>query len=604
MYSPVWISLKTALVATAITFCLGVSAAWQMAKYRGKIKSLIDAILTAPLILPPTVLGFLLLLVFGRNGLIGRLLDSFGIQVVFTWYATVIAAVVVSFPLMYKTALGAFQQTYSGNLIGCARTLGASETTIFWRIILPLAKPGLIVGILLAFARAMGEFGATLILAGSIPGKTQTIPIAIFFAAESGAMDEALKLVVILLVICLSIISGANYWQDVGQWSNGNNRERVKGRAGNRAIKLPKDSEIWLEVNIQKQLPEFLLDVNFTIDRQQNPLGILGASGAGKSTLLRCIAGLETPDRGRIVFNHRILYDSAKRINLPPQERDVGLLFQDYALFPHLSVAENIAFGMSAKRSALAVREEVNRQLELVNLSQMGHYLTHQLSGGEKQRVALTRVLASQPKITLLDEPFSALDSNLKEELIALLHQRINNYAGLTLYVTHNLSQAYQLCPQLLIIDRGKAIAFDDRQNLINHPLNLPTAKIVGYRNFSTVSKIAPQTVRALDWQCDLKCDRPVSDRIEHVAIDSYAVNFVDHSKGVNVFPVWLVNRLELPNRVILYLKFNLATDNSSQHLEVDLSHNQWSKLTSRTFPWYIQLPPSKIVLLEQNSSF
>ena len=178
-----------------------------MSRYQGKGKGLIDGIFTAPLVLPPTVVGFLLLLALGKNGFLGQLLDLVGIRVIFTWYATVIAATVVAFPLMYKTALAAFQQNNS-NLIACARTLGASEITIFWRIILPLAKPGLIAGTLLAFARALGEFGATLMLAGSIPGKTQTIPIAIFFVAESGAMDRALWLVIILLFISLVVIMG------------------------------------------------------------------------------------------------------------------------------------------------------------------------------------------------------------------------------------------------------------------------------------------------------------------------------------------------------------------------------------------------------------
>ena len=400
MFSPVWISLKTAITATIITFGIGVFAAWWMANYRGKAKGLIDGILTAPLVLPPTVVGFLLLLALGKNGLIGKVLDLVGIRVIFTWYATVIAAVVVSFPLMYKTALTAFQHTYDGNLIACARTLGASETTIFWRITVPLAKPGLIAGTLLAFARALGEFGATLILAGSIPGKTQTIPIAIFFAAESGAMDRALGLVIILLIISMSVILGANYWQDAK--ATGQRKDpRLKGFA-KEALARNRNSQkapaISLEVNIQKQLPEFFLNIAFEIDSQQTPLGILGASGAGKSTLLKCIAGLETPDRGRIVLGDRILFDSAKGINLMPQERAVGLLFQDYALFPHLSVVENIAFGISAQESAFIVKQEVNKQLQQVNLSQMGKMMTHRLSGGEKQRVALARVLASKQR--------------------------------------------------------------------------------------------------------------------------------------------------------------------------------------------------------------
>lgn len=602
MYSPVWISLKTAFTATIITFFLGVFAAWRMARYQGKAKGLLDGILTAPIVLPPTVIGFLLLLALGKNSFIGKVLDLVGIRIIFTWYATVIAAVVVSFPLMYKTALAAFTETYDGNLIACARTLGASEATIFWRIIFPLAKSGLIAGTLLAFARALGEFGATLMVAGSIPGKTQTIPVAIFFAAESGAMDRALQLVIILLIISIGVMVGASYWQDLKIQSHGT---MARGRVENKHKRQQQSQtsrQIRLEVDIQKQLPEFLLNVAFTIDshnHQPVSLGILGASGAGKSTLLRCIAGLETPDRGRIAIGDRILFDSAKGINLTPQERRVGLLFQDYALFPHLSIAENIAFGMSAENSASEVKQKVNQNLSQVNLSQMGNLMTHQLSGGEKQRVALARLLASQPDITLLDEPLSALDTNLKKELTKLLQQQINNYSALSLYVTHNLSQAYQLCSQLLIIDRGKAIAFNDKKNIINHPPNLQTAKILGYSNFSAVRKIAPQTVRALDWQWNLKCDSNIPDSIEYIAVHSQAINFVDNDndKAVNMIPVELADYLELPDGVILYLKINSSSQRSNQPiLEANISCDRWNRLKSKAYPWYVQILPSKII--------
>jgi len=180
-FSPLWISLKTATIALIIIFFLGIAAAYWMLGYRGRWKSLIEAVFVAPLILPPTVLGFILLLLFGKNGPLGQLLDLFNFRIVFTWYAAIITATVVAFPLMYKTTLGAFEQV-DANLLQVARTLGASEGKIFWRLLLPLSFPGVLAGLTLAFARALGEFGATLMLAGNIPGQTQTIPMAIFFA--------------------------------------------------------------------------------------------------------------------------------------------------------------------------------------------------------------------------------------------------------------------------------------------------------------------------------------------------------------------------------------------------------------------------------------
>ena len=597
----VWISLKTAVVATIITFCLGVLAAWWMSRYQGKGKGLIDGIFTAPLVLPPTVVGFLLLLALGKNGFLGQLLDLVGIRVIFTWYATVIAATVVAFPLMYKTALAAFQQNNS-NFIACARTLGASEITIFWRIILPLAKPGLIAGTLLAFARALGEFGATLMLAGSIPGKTQTIPIAIFFVAESGAMDRALWLVIILLFISLVVIMGVNYWETRGEQFFAPRLFDKKSRGYSRTtLKESKQiPEIKLEVDIQKQLPDFLLDIAFTINSQQNPLGILGSSGAGKTTLLRCIAGLETPDRGVIVLNNRVLFDSAKRINLPPQERAVGLVFQDYALFPHLTVAENIAFGMSVTHSALVIEKEVTKQLQEVNLPLLYDRFPAQLSGGEQQRIALARALASNPAVTLLDEPFSALDTNLKARLIKLLHKRLTNYPGLTLYVTHNLAEAYYLCPQLLIIDRGKAIAFNQKQNVINHPPNLKTAQITGCNNFSRAKKISSQIITAIDWQCELQVEHPIPKNLSQIGIYAHVITFTKNESGINIFPVWLTKYSEFPNKVIAYLKLHSTINNAEDYqLEAEISLLEWQRLNKLAFPWHIHLSPLEIKMFD-----
>jgi molybdate transport system permease protein len=210
-WSPLWISLKTTLMATLITFFLGIAAAHWMVGTQSKGKELIDGLFTSPLVLPPTVVGFLLLLLFGANSPIGKFLKLLGITIIFSWPATVIAATVVAFPLMYQTARGAFEQIDT-NVLNAARTLGASEWRIFWQVILPLAWPGLLAGTILAFARALGEFGATLMLAGNIPGQTQTMPMAIFFAVEGGDMNQGLAWVLIILAISLGVITALNYW--------------------------------------------------------------------------------------------------------------------------------------------------------------------------------------------------------------------------------------------------------------------------------------------------------------------------------------------------------------------------------------------------------
>lgn len=210
-WSPLIISIKTTFVATGITFFIGTLVAWNVVKSNFKHKGLLDSIFTLPMVLPPTVLGFFLLIIFGKRGVIGSLLDKIDINIIFSWTATVLAAIVVSFPLMYKTAKGAFEQI-DKNIINAAKTMGVSELKIFLKIVVPLAWPGIAAGTVLAFARSLGEFGATLMIAGNIPGKTQTIPIAIYFSAEGGDMKTAMTWVMIVFTISLSTMILMNYW--------------------------------------------------------------------------------------------------------------------------------------------------------------------------------------------------------------------------------------------------------------------------------------------------------------------------------------------------------------------------------------------------------
>jgi molybdate transport system permease protein len=209
--SPVWISLATSIVATAITLILGVAAASWRERRTGTAYAIFDGIALLPLVLPPTVVGFLLLLLFGRHGPLGQLLLRIGVSIVFSWPATVIAAAVVSFPLMYLTARAAIAQV-DAPLLQAARTLGASEWRVFRRIVIPLAAPGLLAGTILSFARALGEFGATLMLAGDIPGRTETIPLAIYFAVEAGDMRRAIIWSVIDVTISLALLFALYYW--------------------------------------------------------------------------------------------------------------------------------------------------------------------------------------------------------------------------------------------------------------------------------------------------------------------------------------------------------------------------------------------------------
>ena len=210
-WSPLWISLETSITATAVTFVAGLAtAAWRQRR-TGPVTALVDGVCLLPLVLPPTVVGFFLLLLFGRHGPLGKLLLRLGATVVFSWPATVIAAAVVAFPLMYLTARAALEQVDS-RYVEAARTLGASEWRVFRAIALPLAWPGVLAGAILSFARALGEFGATLMLAGNIPGRTATIPIAIYFAVESDDVSRAMAWCAADVAISLALLGGLYYW--------------------------------------------------------------------------------------------------------------------------------------------------------------------------------------------------------------------------------------------------------------------------------------------------------------------------------------------------------------------------------------------------------
>ena len=599
--SPLWISLKSSAIATFFTFFLGIAAARWMLSTRIKGKALIEGIFISPLVLPPTVVGFLLLLLFGRNGAIGQLLLKFDLTIIFTWQAAVITATVVSFPLMYKTALGAFEQI-DANLLNAARTLGASEWEVFWRIMLPLAWPGIVAGTILAFARALGEFGATLMLAGNIPGQTQTIPMAIYFAVEAGDMRQAAIWVLIILSISLSVLTAVNFWTDLQRLSpklNPSHRlqSNIPKTASYLTTRPQKQPESGLFLNIFKPLSGFALDVGFDIGPEV--LGILGASGSGKSMTLRCIAGLETPSSGKIAVNGRVLFDSAQGINLPSKDRRIGFLFQNYALFPHLTVAENIAFGLqdlSESEQNLRVKE----QLISVQMSGMENRYPQELSGGQQQRVALARAIASCPELLLLDEPFSALDTHLRSQLERELMQTLANYQGITLFVSHNLEEVYRVCTNLLVLADGRPIAFDTKQNIFDRPRNFTVAQLTGCKNFCAAKPIAETVVEAIDWGCALTVVEPIPKSLVSVGIRAHQVSFVSGCDRENTFACWIASTVETPHRVTLYLKLHSPPhDSQDYHLQAEVFKEKWQAMKDNPFPWYVHFEPIRLILME-----
>jgi molybdate transport system permease protein len=605
--SPLWISLKVSAVATLITFFTGTAAAYGLLGYRGKWRSLLDALFISPLVLPPTVVGFILLQFFGNNGWAGQLLQSLNIEIIFTWYAGAIAATVVTFPLMYRTALGAFEQI-DRNLLHAARTLGASELRIFCQISLPLALPGVLAGATLTFARGLGEFGATLMLAGNIPGETETIPLAIYSAVEAGATDQAWFWSLIILCISLSAIMTINLLLATPRTPPPDTQHPTPNtRHPTPDTRYPTPDTQHLLVHIQKHLPSFSLQLAFHSDRR--PLGILGASGAGKSLLLRCIAGIEMPDQGRIVLNGRVLFDSKLGINLPSRDRRIGVIFQHYALFPHLTVAQNVAFGLAQTKKV--PRQRIEAQLQAVELTGLGDRYPHQLSGGQQQRVALARALLCNPDVLLLDEPFSALDTHLRFQMEQELIATLSTYTGATLLVTHNLEEAYRVCHNLLILEQGRAIAHANKHTIFEHPNRVSIAKLTGCKNFSRAKITGTQQIDAIDWNCTLHIVDLPSVRFTQVGIRAHHLQFVDTPHltpdtyylppSLNTFPCWVAATSETPHRMTVFLKLQSAPVHPSDyHLQAEIFKEKWEILKDHPFPWHVRLNPQQLMVLKE----
>jgi molybdate transport system permease protein len=353
-----------------------------------------------------------------------------------------------------------------------------------------------------------------------------------------------------------------------------------------------------LEVAIEKQVSGFRLAVEFTADGA--PVGLLGPSGSGKSMTLRSIAGLETPDRGRIVLHGRVLFDSARRVNVPARARRVGLLFQHYALFPHLTVAENVAFGLRRLPGPERARR-VAHQLAATHLEELASRYPASLSGGEQQRVALARALAVEPAALLLDEPFSALDTHLRSALERQLRETLGAYRGSTLFVSHNLEEAYRVCQELVVLARGSVAARGPKEEIFRHPPTLEVARLTGCKNFSRALRTGDGLVEALDWGCALRVTQQFAGVPEHVAIRAHhiRVHAATAQGHENVFPCWLAAITETPFRVTLDLRIGGPPSRSADfHVQAEVFKQEWDAFRNLPQPWQIELALDRLFLL------
>ena len=342
-----------------------------------------------------------------------------------------------------------------------------------------------------------------------------------------------------------------------------------------------------IEVNIKKRLGDFKLDVAFTAENEI--MALLGASGCGKSMTLKCIAGIETPDEGRIVLDGRVLFDSEKRINIKPQKRKAGYLFQQYALFPNMTVWQNIATGLRDKKRASEIIPGV---IASMHLDGMERKRPHELSGGQQQRVALARILVNEPDVVLLDEPFSALDSHLRFNLEQKVRNVMKAFGKTVLLVSHDRDEVFRLSDSIAIIHDGRIETMGTKKEVFHAPGTRNGAILTGCKNVSPIQKLSERRVLALEWGMELDLNEDVGDA-SYIGIRMHDIC----EKGdTNVFRCDIIGEIENPFSFTIMLKPLGREAPACVGWEMD--KELWRKL--RTDPIEICLPPKSLLLLKE----
>mgnify|MGYP002797364785 FL=1 len=306
-----------------------------------------------------------------------------------------------------------------------------------------------------------------------------------------------------------------------------------------------------ISVEIHKKLNTFNLDIRFRSTSRR--IGILGASGCGKSMTLKSIAGIETPDEGKITVEGRTLFDQKEKVNLKPQKRNVGYLFQNYALFPTMTVEKNIAAGLKGSRQENARR--VRQMVEKFQLGGLEKQFPGQLSGGQQQRTALARIMAYEPDVILLDEPFSALDMYLKDQLQRELIEMLEDYQGTVILVSHDRDEVYRFSEELLIIDQGRIVRAGETKQIFQNPIAKEAARLTGCKNFSRAERIDSHTLRAADWGITLHISREIPEDTVYIGYRAHDFIPVWGGRGENMIRFSLESSAVLPFERNYYIR-------------------------------------------------
>lgn len=345
-------------------------------------------------------------------------------------------------------------------------------------------------------------------------------------------------------------------------------------------------------MEIEKRLGGFHLNVAFQAETCVH--GLLGASGCGKSMTLRCIAGIVTPDRGRIVVDGRVLFDSAAGINLPPQARRVGLLFQNYALFPNMTVEANLRTALRGRPRA-AVRDAVSDMVHRFHLDGLERHRPAQLSGGQQQRVALARILLSDPSLLMLDEPLSALDSYLRWQMELELMELLEGFPGATLLVTHSRDEVRRLCQTVTVLDKGRGDGAMPVETLFTAPSTLSACLLSGCKNYSRAAAVGPGQVEAGDWGVTLTCTAPLPENLHYIAIRAHHLYFTD-TPGENTVPCRVFRVVQDVFSTVVMVSTPGGSRGTSL-LRLELPKEEWPRWAARE-TLHVALPPERLMPL------
>ncbi|MGW6055984.1 ABC transporter permease [Streptomyces sp. NPDC055189] len=483
------LSLVVSFWALGLSLLLGVPLAWLLARVDFPGKAVVRSLVLLPMVLPPTVGGVALLLAFGRRGLLGPWLeDTFGITLPFHMSGAVIAATFVAMPFLVislEGALGGLRPRYEET----AASLGASPVRVFCTVTLPMVAPGLIAGAALTWARALGEFGATITFAGNLPGSTQTLPLQVYLLLQDSP-EAATSVSLLLLAIAMAVLVALR-----GRWMStpGGRRSGRTERTGQvpddspptvppaagpetgapesgTAEPAPPATERW---SLHAEVTGFN---RLVLDAEPGTtIAVVGPNGAGKTTLLRALLGLTPRARAELRLGDTDV------TGLPPHRRHVAWVPQDGALFPHMSALANTAYGPRALGVPRAeARRRAQEWLDRLGVGHLAHRRPAQVSGGQAQRVALARALAARPRLLLLDEPLAALDQTTRAHVRHTLRTHLDTFGGVCLIVTHDPVEAVSLADRVLVLDQGLALQDETPAEVTRHPRSPWVARMLG----------------------------------------------------------------------------------------------------------------------------